>query len=377
LAKDAHGNALYPGPGNNLFLDRPSSCVQQTVPSQPRGTCLLGAAQHVPGPRTDSGAAAATGSATIADDAAVITDEGRAVSGAGIPSGALVGTVTNAFVPARVPAQDGGFVDTGSFTLVDAGHHPVRTTGPVAGVTLGARTSATDPLFDATHSTNGGGDTGSVLISPYIRPGSVSTGFYNHYSWLRTIEDLFCVRRASRGLDGQGHLGYAAQRGLAPFGRDVFNRPQGRLASDSSRDGGVPGWLRAATPPLARVPMASPRDPALAVEGDTVPAQVGSSVVRATAVGPAPNGTFVVGLVGGKRAVRMAPDAFTVLDELGQLHHPRVTSAGGGAVPRVLRPGQTLRLVVRTRLPIGNGRLQWAPEGGRAIVAWDFELELK
>jgi hypothetical protein len=73
----------------------------------------------------------------------------------------------------------------------------------------------------------------------------------------------------------------------------------------------------------------------------------------------------------------MAPDAFTVLDELGQLHHPRVTSAGGGAVPRVLRPGQTLRLVVRTRLPIGNGRLQWAPEGGRAIVAWDFELELK
>ena len=50
-----------------------------------------------------------------------------------------------------------------------------------------------DPLFDATDPTTGGGDTGSVLISPYIKPGSVSTTYYNHYSWLRTMEDLFDV----------------------------------------------------------------------------------------------------------------------------------------------------------------------------------------
>ena len=109
-------------------------------------------------------------------------------------------------------------------------------------MTLGARTPATDPLYNATAATNGGGDTGSVLISPYIRPGSVSTGFYNHYSWLRTIEDLFNVRRASRGLDGQGHIGYAAQHGLAPFGRDVFTRPQGRpvpALTSLRRDPGV------------------------------------------------------------------------------------------------------------------------------------------
>jgi hypothetical protein len=103
-------------------------------------------------------------------------------------------------------------------------------TAPTAIVTkinLGPETAATDPLFDATHPTNGGGDTGSVLISPYIRPGSVSTRFYNHYSWLRTMEDLFDASHASRGLDGRGHLGYAAQPGLAPFGRDVFNNPRG------------------------------------------------------------------------------------------------------------------------------------------------------
>jgi Phosphoesterase family len=66
-----------------------------------------------------------------------------------------------------------------------------------------------------------------VLISPFIKPGSVSTVDYNHYSWLRTIEDLFNVGVASRGLDGHGHIGYAAQPGLAPFGADVFNNPKG------------------------------------------------------------------------------------------------------------------------------------------------------
>ena len=112
---------------------------------------------------------------------------------------------------------------TGFFTLVDSGGHALDTTAPVSGVTLGAVTAATDPLMDATDATNGGGDTGSVLISQYIKPGTVSTTFYNHYSWLRTMEDLFDVAPASPGLDGEGHIGYAAQPGLAPFGPDVFN----------------------------------------------------------------------------------------------------------------------------------------------------------
>ena len=62
----------------------------------------------------------------------------------------------------------------------------------------------------------------------------MSTRFYNHYSWLRTMEDLFSVRHAAPGLDGLGHLGYAAQPGLAPFGADVFNNPRGH-GGDSGR----------------------------------------------------------------------------------------------------------------------------------------------
>jgi phosphatidylinositol-3-phosphatase len=58
----------------------------------------------------------------------------------------------------------------------------------------------------------GGGRIGAVLISPFIRPGTVSHRAYNHYSQLRSIEDFFDLP----------HLGYAGQKGLKSFGRDVF-----------------------------------------------------------------------------------------------------------------------------------------------------------
>ncbi len=63
----------------------------------------------------------------------------------------------------------------------------------------------------------GGGRIGAVLLSPYIRPGTVSTRPYNHYALLRSVEDIF-------GLD---HLGFAGQKGLQPFGADVYTRPEG------------------------------------------------------------------------------------------------------------------------------------------------------
>jgi len=58
----------------------------------------------------------------------------------------------------------------------------------------------------------GGGRVGAVVLSRFVRPGTVVTTPYNHYSLLRTIEDLF-------GLD---YLGFARQSGLNSFGLDVF-----------------------------------------------------------------------------------------------------------------------------------------------------------
>jgi hypothetical protein len=70
----------------------------------------------------------------------------------------------------------------------------------------------------------GGGQVGAVVFNPkWIEPGSVNTtGYYNHFSALRSYEDLLGIQRG--GDDGFGHLGYAATRGLKPFGPDVFNR---------------------------------------------------------------------------------------------------------------------------------------------------------
>ena len=237
LATDSSGNQLYPGPGDNSFVDRPASCVPQTVPAQPAGTCLLGGGSHSPGARTDAAATAAAGSTIVADNSAVATDTGRTVTGTGIPAGAFVGAVTDTPTTATAPSQSHGSVDTGSFQLVDGSDHALVTTGPVSGVVLGSETNSSDPLFDATDATTGGGDTGSVLISPYITPGTVSDRLYNHYSWLRTMEDLFDVGDVSPGLDGQGHIGYASQIGLAPFGGDVFTNPTGEHGGG---DGGPP-----------------------------------------------------------------------------------------------------------------------------------------
>ncbi len=54
----------------------------------------------------------------------------------------------------------------------------------------------------------GGDRTGAVLLSPFLKPGTVSNDFYNHYSMLKTLEDIF---------DVDGYLGYAGQPGLLGF----------------------------------------------------------------------------------------------------------------------------------------------------------------
>ena len=59
----------------------------------------------------------------------------------------------------------------------------------------------------------GGGRVGAVLLSPFVKPRTVSAVPYNHYSLLRTVEALF----------GLSYLGYAAEPDLKIFGPDVFS----------------------------------------------------------------------------------------------------------------------------------------------------------
>ncbi len=213
---DAAGNQLYPGPGFNAFVDRDS-----TLPG-----IVMGGASAIPAARTDN--VSSDGSSSyISDNAVQAYDVGRTVSGDNIPLGATVGAVYDlpswASLSKAVPSKcPGNCVVTGSFQLYVDGK-PAAPTGPVTSVVLGARTAATDPMFDAAHATLGGGNVGMVLISKFNKPGTTDGTFYNHYSFLRSLEDLFSVAKASPGLDGKGHLGFAAQTGLKAFGKDVFN----------------------------------------------------------------------------------------------------------------------------------------------------------
>jgi hypothetical protein len=253
LGTDNGGNQLYPGPGNNAFIDRPPVCTQTTpalVPANCVPGIVRGGSGTTPGARNDATVAGSASSTYLLDSAVLADDTGRQVSdtvdttGPGgtspIPADSFVGTVSDTG-PQPATSSKGSVINA-SFQLVDKSGQPITPTGAVTGLTMSAEGApgflapgqTPDPLYDAKDATPGGGDTGSVLISPLIKPGTTSSTFYNHYSWLKTMEDIFNVGSGrdyrpltagtvSGGVDGDGHLGFAAQPGLTPFGRDVFN----------------------------------------------------------------------------------------------------------------------------------------------------------
>jgi hypothetical protein len=68
-------------------------------------------------------------------------------------------------------------------------------------------TSSTISTYTLSFQSYGGDRTGAVLLSPFIKPGTISDVPFNHYSMLKTVEDIF-------GLD---YLGYAGAPGLQGF----------------------------------------------------------------------------------------------------------------------------------------------------------------
>jgi phosphatidylinositol-3-phosphatase len=79
--------------------------------------------------------------------------------------------------------------------------------GPnLSGFRPGSTTMVNTPALVTSIVINGfGGDRiGALLLSPFINPGSTSEIAYNHYSLLRSLEDIFRL---------EGHLGYAADDG--------------------------------------------------------------------------------------------------------------------------------------------------------------------
>jgi len=70
------------------------------------------------------------------------------------------------------------------------------------------QTTNITPTISLTFENYGGDRTGAVLLSPFLKPGTVSNTPFNHYSLLKSLEDIF---------DTDEYLGYAAQPGLVGF----------------------------------------------------------------------------------------------------------------------------------------------------------------
>ncbi len=255
------GVQLQPGPGEAGFIDRPLN--------------LAGESPNVTGSpgSTSEPVIVGTNSSLAIDSKINADDSGRLVSGTDgngntIPPDTFVGAVSDTGPVAVSSSASNSTASNnfakpwiGTFQLLNDSGQPVSlpsgyngsvtlsaegATSTVGGSTCpsGSEAATTsgcvtaDPLFDPTDFTPGGGDTGTVLISPLIKPGTVSSTNYNHYSTVRTLEDLFLTGKSCTepnnadtplvagtvcgGLDGHGHLGYAAQAGLAGFGPDVF-----------------------------------------------------------------------------------------------------------------------------------------------------------
>lgn len=70
-----------------------------------------------------------------------------------------------------------------------------------------------EPITGPVRKTGGGGQVGALLISPFIEAGTSSETYFNHYSLLVSLEELFGLER----------IGYAAVPALAGFDETIFN----------------------------------------------------------------------------------------------------------------------------------------------------------
>lgn len=160
-----------------------------------------------------------------------------------------------------------------------------------------------------------------------------------------------------------------------------------QLNDNNVRYGSAAGYLPRTTVAVNRVVTATAAHPALAIEGVAVEVAPPGARALATAVGPnvpdriqgtsAPQtpATFELTFARVHGSIPLDPEAFTIVDERGDVHHPRLRVSGGGPLPATVPTGAPFTLVLSATLPIGSGALRYAPVGTHDLVAWDFDVE--
>ena len=111
-------------------------------------------------------------------------------------------------------ADSSGCCLTSAYPNVPNGMGGAGTPGPSGPTGASGAAGATGSSGASSLTPAGGGRVGLLLISKYVKPGSVNViGDYNHFSLLASIEDLFSLSR----------LGYAGSPGVLAFDTSVYN----------------------------------------------------------------------------------------------------------------------------------------------------------
>jgi phosphatidylinositol-3-phosphatase len=198
-----------------------SSCCDQ--PAFPNLTSSAGASTGTTTTTTTTTPAASTTTATTTTATTTpgaTTTTGATTTEAGCPTTTGTGTTTGT-TTTGTPATTTGT------TTASAPPTPTTTTGTDTTPTAGTGTTTTTTTTTTTSgaastgcTTTGdstppaGGQVGLLLISQYVKPGSLdSVDTFNHFSLLKSVEDLF----------GLKHLGYATDPALPVFDAAIFN----------------------------------------------------------------------------------------------------------------------------------------------------------
>ncbi len=156
---------------------------------------------------------------------------------------------------------------------------------------------------------------------------------------------------------------------------------------DHARYGGVPADLRGKqAAPVDQLLSATATHPVIAIQGNGVKLHLAHGSALATAVGPdVPDriqgsgdlhtpATWDLTFADVHGTIPIAASRFTITDEQGSLLRPRL-SAAAAPLPKTVPAGRPFTLKLRTTISIGDGKLRFAPSGGRWLAEWDFDVE--
>ena len=151
--------------------------------------------------------------------------------------------------------------------------------------------------------------------------------------------------------------------------------------------GGLPSWLPTPSTDIHRTLVGTTASPAPSVQGQSVEAHLpDGGTILMTVNGPEVPGeglpdppptticTFTIEMSGGTVDVPIDVADFATHDVSGNVFHPGFVP-DRSTPPSVLQAGESISFEIRTAMPVGEGVMQWAPDGKNPVATWDFIVE--